>query len=83
MRTGGLTLFPLLAALVSAQALLGVWTLVNAAPLGLSLLHQALGVIVLMSATRLVWASKRSDAYGFDRWFGPPVTAAVGAFAGR
>jgi cytochrome c oxidase assembly protein subunit 15 len=58
MRTGGLTLFPLLAALVSAQALLGVWTLVNAAPLGLSLLHQALGVIVLMSATRLVWASK-------------------------
>jgi DNA-binding LacI/PurR family transcriptional regulator len=37
---------------------LGVITLVNAAPLDLSLTHQALGVVVLMAATRLVWNAR-------------------------
>ena len=52
------SLFRLFAGLVSAQAVLGVVTLVNAAPLDLSLLHQALGAIVLLAATRLVWTAK-------------------------
>jgi cytochrome c oxidase assembly protein subunit 15 len=43
---------------VLAQAVLGVATLVNAAPLDLSLTHQALGTIVLLAATRLVWTAK-------------------------
>jgi cytochrome c oxidase assembly protein subunit 15 len=37
---------------------LGIVTLVHAAPLDLSLTHQAVGVIVLMAATRLVWMTK-------------------------
>lgn len=53
-RTQGLG-FNLVAGLVLAQATLGVITLVNAAPLNLSLLHQALGAVVLLSAVRLVW----------------------------
>jgi cytochrome c oxidase assembly protein subunit 15 len=57
MRKAGLALFPLFAILISAQALLGIWALVNSAPLGLSLLHQALGVIVLLAATRLAWTA--------------------------
>ena len=60
MRKAGLTLFPLFAALVSAQALLGVVTLINGAPLGLSLVHQAMGVVVLLGATRLAWASQEA-----------------------
>ena len=52
------SLFPVFAGLVSAQAVLGVITLVHAAPLDLSLTHQALGVIVLMAATRLVWTAR-------------------------
>jgi cytochrome c oxidase assembly protein subunit 15 len=52
------SLFRLFAGLVLAQAVLGVVTLVNAAPLDLSLLHQALGTIVLLAATRLVWTAK-------------------------
>lgn len=47
----------LLAAVVTAQAVLGVVTLVHAAPLGLSLLHQALGVVVLLSAVAFGWRS--------------------------
>jgi heme a synthase len=57
MGRAGLTLFPLFAALVSIQAVLGIVTLTQGAPLGLSLLHQALGVIVLLAATRLAWAA--------------------------
>ena len=41
-----------------AQALLGIVTLVNAAPLTLALLHQALGVVVLIAATRLLWTAR-------------------------
>jgi cytochrome c oxidase assembly protein subunit 15 len=57
-RKEGATRFPLFAGLVAAQALLGVVTLVNAAPLELSLLHQALGTIVLLAAVRLVWSAR-------------------------
>ncbi len=46
-----------LAALVSAQALWGIVTLVNAVPMALALVHQGLGVIVLLAGVRLVWLS--------------------------
>lgn len=59
-RRDGALNFPLFAALVSAQALLGIVTLVNGAPLDLSLMHQALGTIVLLAATRLVWMTSKS-----------------------
>ena len=49
------SLFPLFGGLVVLQALLGITTLMHAAPLDLSLTHQALGVVVLLAATRLVW----------------------------
>jgi cytochrome c oxidase assembly protein subunit 15 len=54
------SLFTLFAGLVVAQAVLGVATLMHAAPLDMSLTHQALGVVVLMAATRLVWMAKPS-----------------------
>lgn len=44
-----------LAALVSLQAVWGIVTLLNAAPLMLALVHQGLGVIVTLSAVYLVW----------------------------
>jgi heme a synthase len=47
--------FTLPAVLMAGQALLGVVTLVHAAPLSLALAHQALGTIVLLSVVRLVW----------------------------
>ena len=47
--------FIILAALVTAQALWGIYTLVSAAPLALALVHQGLGVIVLLSAVHLTW----------------------------
>ena len=46
----------LVGGLISLQAVWGILTLLNAAPLGLALVHQGLGVIVLLAATRLVWA---------------------------
>jgi cytochrome c oxidase assembly protein subunit 15 len=58
-RKDGPTYFPLFAALVTGQALLGVVTLVHAAPLTLALLHQALGVVVLIAATRLLWTARQ------------------------
>lgn len=42
-------------ALVLAQASLGIFTLIHAAPLNLALLHQALGVVTLLSIVRLLW----------------------------
>jgi heme a synthase len=51
-------LFPLFAAFVAAQAILGVVTLVHAAPLTLALLHQAIGVVVLLAGVRLVWTAR-------------------------
>lgn len=47
--------FAVLAALVSAQALWGILTLLNAAPLPLALAHQGLGVGVTLAAVWLVW----------------------------
>ncbi|MDG1824906.1 MAG: COX15/CtaA family protein [Henriciella sp.] len=50
--------FGVLAALVTAQALWGILTLVSAAPLGLALIHQGLGVVVLLAAVRLTWLTR-------------------------
>ncbi len=47
--------FLVLAVLVSLQAVWGIITLLNTAPLDLALIHQGLGVIVLLAATRLAW----------------------------
>ncbi|MDP3457956.1 MAG: COX15/CtaA family protein [Hyphomonas sp.] len=47
--------FAAVAVLVSAQAVWGIVTLVNAAPLTLALVHQGLGVIVTLAAVYLVW----------------------------
>jgi len=55
------SLFLLFAGLVTAQALLGIVTLINAAPLDMSLTHQALGTVVLLAATRLVWTARSTN----------------------
>jgi heme a synthase len=55
------SLFILFAGLVTAQAALGIVTLVNSAPLDLSLTHQGLGVVVLLAATRMIWTVKSSS----------------------
>lgn len=49
-----------LAGLISLQALWGIYTLVSAAPLPLALIHQGLGVIILLAAVWLVWRSRPS-----------------------
>ncbi|MEQ9317247.1 MAG: COX15/CtaA family protein [Henriciella sp.] len=46
-----------LAVLVTAQAAWGILTLVNAAPLELAIIHQALGVILFIAAVRFAWLS--------------------------
>jgi cytochrome c oxidase assembly protein subunit 15 len=51
--------FALLAALVTVQALWGILTLVNAAPLPLALTHQGLGVIVTLAAVCTAWLATR------------------------
>lgn len=48
-----------LAGLVSAQAVWGIFTLLNAAPLALALIHQALGVVTALAAVRLVWLTSK------------------------
>ncbi|MEL6753017.1 MAG: COX15/CtaA family protein [Pseudomonadota bacterium] len=45
----------LLAVLTTAQAVWGILTLVNAAPLELALVHQGLGVLVFLASVRLAW----------------------------
>ena len=50
--------FALLAGLVTAQAIWGIITLVNAAPLPVALVHQGLGVIVLLTSVWLAWTSR-------------------------
>ncbi len=50
--------FALMAGLVWAQAVWGILTLVMAAPIGLALIHQGLGVIILIAAVRLVWLER-------------------------
>jgi cytochrome c oxidase assembly protein subunit 15 len=47
--------FTFLAVLVSAQAVWGILTLVNAAPMGLALVHQGLGVVITLWAVYTVW----------------------------
>lgn len=44
-----------LAALVLAQTVWGIATLLGAAPLGMALIHQGLGVLVLLASVRLAW----------------------------
>ena len=51
------SLFGLFAGLVAAQAVLGIATLMHAAPLDMSLTHQGLGVILVLAATRLIWTA--------------------------
>ena len=53
--------FYLVAALVSAQAVWGVLTLINAAPLPVALVHQGLGVVVLLGAVWLVWITRSEN----------------------
>ena len=50
--------FITLAALVSLQAVWGILTLISAAPLQLALIHQGLGVIVMLAALGLVWYTR-------------------------
>ncbi len=50
----------LFAALVSAQAALGVVTLMNHAPMMLALAHQCLAAVVLASALGLAWRVRRA-----------------------
>jgi cytochrome c oxidase assembly protein subunit 15 len=49
-----------LAVLVLAQAVLGVVTLMNVAPLGLSLAHQCLAAFVLACAISFAWRARRA-----------------------
>lgn len=44
-----------LASLVVVQTLWGIATLLGAAPLGMALVHQGLGVLVFLAAVRLTW----------------------------
>jgi len=50
--------FAVIAGLVTAQAVWGIITLVNAAPLPIALVHQGLGVIVLLTSIWLVWTTR-------------------------
>ncbi len=50
----------LFATLVLLQACLGVFTLVNHAPLGLSLMHQCLAAVLLAAALALAWRVRRA-----------------------
>lgn len=53
--------FSLVAGLITAQALWGIITLINAAPLPVALVHQGLGVVVLLSTVWLVWVSRSEN----------------------
>ncbi|MEO0981742.1 MAG: COX15/CtaA family protein [Pseudomonadota bacterium] len=50
--------FALIATLITLQSAWGVLTLMNAAPLGLALVHQGLGVICLLAAVHLSWRAR-------------------------
>ena len=50
--------FALLAGLVLTQTVLGVVTLLHAAPVSLGLMHQALGTILFIAAVALVWRTR-------------------------
>jgi cytochrome c oxidase assembly protein subunit 15 len=53
------TLSNLLAFLVLCQACLGIWTLMNMAPLSLSIVHQLGAVVVLTTSVALAWRIRR------------------------
>ncbi len=53
-------LFLVVAALVCSQAAWGVLTLVYVAPLNLALVHQGLGVVVLLASVWLAWRNQRT-----------------------
>ena len=61
-RTALATVFALVSTLVTLQAGWGILTLINAAPLGLALVHQGLGVLVLLAGVRLVWRASPPPA---------------------
>ncbi|MEL7547898.1 MAG: COX15/CtaA family protein [Pseudomonadota bacterium] len=62
-RRGSLsTAYWAVAGLVTAQAIWGIITLINVAPLPLALVHQGLGVIVLLASVALAWQAKRLSA---------------------
>ncbi len=48
----------LVAALVGAQVLLGIWTLLMVTPVPLGIAHQALGALVFLGAVRLAYISR-------------------------
>lgn len=50
--------FALLAGLVTLQALWGILTLINAAPMSFALVHQGLGVVLTLVAVYLVWLTR-------------------------
>lgn len=54
--------FYMVAALITAQAIWGILTLVNAAPLPVALVHQGLGVVVLLSTVWLVWITRSENS---------------------
>jgi cytochrome c oxidase assembly protein subunit 15 len=60
-----------LAAVVTLQAALGIWTLLMRAPIDLSLMHQATAMLVLTVAT----LHAASVAEGIPRAVAPPVRA--------
>ncbi len=65
-----------LAGLVSAQAIWGILTLVNAAPLGLALVHQGLGVVLTLWAVYCLWLAA-APAYSPDA--APRSVSALGS----
>jgi heme a synthase len=67
--------FRLLAGLVLAQSGLGIWTLVNAAPLDLSLAHQGLGVLTMLAAVRLAWRTRVKAARPLEDAMPSPARA--------
>lgn len=54
-KTENFKIFAMLAALVLAQTIWGITTLLGAAPLEMALIHQGLGVLVFLAAVRLAW----------------------------
>lgn len=54
--------FMAIAGLVTAQALWGILTLINGAPLPIALVHQGLGVLVLLAGIWIVWSTQATAA---------------------
>jgi len=54
--------FAIVGGLMAAQGAWGVLTLLMVAPLPLALVHQGLGVIVLLATVRLVWGLNKARA---------------------